>query len=150
MADFASVFVGFTLASGATLLVNQRAEIHQQEPRVHQTGKILSRQLTLLRRDDSAARRAATIQELGRYIAFHLVFWIRLADGQLLVPDNLSDPPPPGTRPGGPDGHGPQPADAPRLNSCFPPAPANGRLRRWREADRLLQVILHPIENADQ
>jgi signal transduction histidine kinase len=94
MAAFASVFVGFTMASGATLLVNQRALIHQHERRVHQTSQILSRQLTLLSRDDSTARRAAAIQELGRFSAFNLVFWIRLADGQLLVPDNLSDPPP--------------------------------------------------------
>jgi signal transduction histidine kinase len=94
MAAFASVFVGFTVASGATLLVNQRALIHQHERRVHQTGQILSRQLTLLSHNDSPARRAAAIQELGRYSAFNLVFWIRLGDGQLLVPDNLSDPPP--------------------------------------------------------
>jgi signal transduction histidine kinase len=94
MTAFVSVFAGFTMASGATFLVNQRALIDQHERRVYQTARILSRQLTLLSRNDSPARRAAAIEDLGRYSAFNLVFWIRLADGQLLVPDNLSDPPP--------------------------------------------------------
>ena len=94
VAAFASVFVGFTAASSATLWINQRALIHQHERRVESVSTILRHQLALLARDDSASRRWAAIQELGRYSAFNLVFWIGLSDGSLLVPNNLSDPSP--------------------------------------------------------
>ncbi len=93
LAAFISVFVGFTTASTATLLINQRALIHQHERRVEQTSEILSRQLALLATEDSPARRWAAVQELGRYSAFNLVYWFGLPDGTLLVPNNLVDPP---------------------------------------------------------
>jgi two-component system OmpR family sensor kinase len=92
MAAFASVFIGFTTASVATLLINQRALIHQHERRVHQTSEILRSQLALLASRDSPERRAKAIEELGRYSSFNLIFWIRLADNTLLVPEKLEDP----------------------------------------------------------
>ncbi len=94
LAAFVSVFVGFTTASTATLLVNQRALIHQHERRIRQSGELLRHQLPLLAAQDSPARRAAAVEELGRFSSFNLLFWIRLADGTLLLPSRLEDPPP--------------------------------------------------------
>jgi two-component system OmpR family sensor kinase len=94
LAAFVSVFVGFTTASAASLLINQRALIHQHERRITQTGELLRRQLALLATGASPTVRAAAVQELGRYSSFNLVFWIRLQDGTVLVADSLKDPAP--------------------------------------------------------
>jgi signal transduction histidine kinase len=93
LAAFASVFVGFTAASAATLLINQRALVRQHERRLEQVGGILQGQLPLLARDPSPARRRAAAAALDRYSSLQLLYWIRLADGSLLLPLHLREPP---------------------------------------------------------
>ena len=93
LAAFASVFVGFTVASAATLLINQRALVRQHERGLELVCDILKPQLPLLARDSSPARRRAAAAALDRYSSEQLVFWIRLADGSLLLPFHLREPP---------------------------------------------------------
>jgi two-component system OmpR family sensor kinase len=93
LAAFASVFVGFTTASAATLLINHQALFRQHERRLEDVGSILQRQLPLLARDPSPARRRAAAAALDRTSSGQLLFWIRLADGSLLLPLHLREPP---------------------------------------------------------
>lgn len=93
LAAFASVCVGFTAASAATLLISQRALVGQHERRLEKAGALLTRQLPLLARDPSPARRRAAVAALDHYSSVQLLYWIRLADGSLLLPRHQQEPP---------------------------------------------------------
>ncbi len=94
LAAFTSVFIGFTTASAATLLINQRALIEQHERKVHQISERLRPHLNLVAHDRTPSRRESATLELGRLSAFNLVFWLSLPDGTLLLPNRLDDPEP--------------------------------------------------------
>lgn len=93
LAAFTSVFLGFTAASTATLLINQRALIRQHERRVEQSSAFLEVVIDQLAAASSPNVQHSSRQTLRQHSSYTLLFWIHLPDGELIGPENPSDPP---------------------------------------------------------
>ena len=90
LAAFASVLVGFTAASGFTLLVNQEWLLRQQQILRLQAAGSLTTALDRVGSDPSAANLRHLRGELDRRSSRERLFWVRRKDGSLLLPTPTS------------------------------------------------------------